>query len=32
MEPRYKPLGTLKRAHKRELSDTGEGSAAVAAP
>ncbi|RLW01954.1 hypothetical protein DV515_00007564 [Chloebia gouldiae] len=21
-EPRYKPLGTLKRAHKRELSDT----------
>ncbi|KAM4902171.1 protein artemis [Sylvia borin] len=24
MEPRYKPLGTLKRAHKRELSDTDE--------
>ncbi|XP_021386693.2 LOW QUALITY PROTEIN: protein artemis [Lonchura striata] len=23
-EPRYKPLGTLKRAHKRELSDTDE--------
>ncbi|KFP88563.1 Protein artemis, partial [Acanthisitta chloris] len=22
--PRYKPLGTLKRAHKRELSDTDE--------
>ncbi|XP_027495431.1 protein artemis isoform X2 [Corapipo altera] len=24
MEPRYKPLGTLKRVHKRELSDTDE--------
>ncbi|KAM4672261.1 protein artemis isoform 2-T5 [Amazona ochrocephala] len=23
-EPRYKPLGTLKRAHKRDLSDTDE--------
>ncbi|KAJ7399785.1 protein artemis isoform X1 [Pitangus sulphuratus] len=23
-EPRYKPLGTLKRVHKRELSDTDE--------
>ncbi|KFQ85390.1 Protein artemis, partial [Phoenicopterus ruber ruber] len=22
MEPRYKPLGTLKRVHKRDLSDT----------
>uniref|UniRef100_A0A8B9RUN6 Protein artemis n=1 Tax=Accipiter nisus TaxID=211598 RepID=A0A8B9RUN6_9AVES len=26
MEPRYKPLGTLKRVHKRDLSDTGKGS------
>ncbi|XP_053913150.1 protein artemis isoform X2 [Cuculus canorus] len=24
MEPRYKPLGTLKRLHKRDLSDTDE--------
>ncbi|XP_068258083.1 protein artemis [Nyctibius grandis] len=24
MEPRYKPLGTLKRVHKRDLSDTDE--------
>lgn len=24
MEPRYKPLGTLKRVHKRDLSDTGK--------
>ncbi|XP_030334366.1 protein artemis isoform X2 [Strigops habroptila] len=24
VEPRYKPLGTLKRAHKRDLSDTDE--------
>ncbi|XP_054050909.1 protein artemis [Rissa tridactyla] len=24
MEPRYKPLGTLKRAHKRDSSDTDE--------
>uniref|UniRef100_A0A8B9UW62 Protein artemis n=1 Tax=Anas zonorhyncha TaxID=75864 RepID=A0A8B9UW62_9AVES len=23
-EPRYKPLGTLKRVHKRDLSDTGK--------
>uniref|UniRef100_A0A663LYU7 Protein artemis n=1 Tax=Athene cunicularia TaxID=194338 RepID=A0A663LYU7_ATHCN len=24
VEPRYKPLGTLKRVHKRDLSDTGK--------
>ncbi|XP_064299645.1 protein artemis isoform X1 [Phalacrocorax carbo] len=24
LEPRYKPLGTLKRVHKRDLSDTDE--------
>lgn len=32
MEPRYKPLGTLKRAHKRDSSDTGKGSAGAAVP